>query len=81
MKKEIGKQIKTYRKQKGYKIANMVEETGINKSNYSQIENGKVNFTIDSLSKVCDVLNLSVKLEEQKRGQKQRYDLLGRLRQ
>lgn len=69
MKKDIGNQLREHRKKGGRKIINMVELTGINKSNYSQIENGKINFTIDSLEKICDVLNLSVKLEEQKKGQ------------
>lgn len=74
MKEKIGTQIKEIRKKKGYKISNMVELTGINQSNYSQLENGKVNLTLDSLTKVCDALNLSVKLEEQKEGQKSKYE-------
>lgn len=69
MKEKIGNKIKEVRKKRGYKISKMVELTGINQSNYSQIENGKVNLTIDSLTKVCDVLSLSLKLEEQKEGQ------------
>lgn len=73
MKEVLGKKIKDFRKKKGYTIVDMVELTGINKSNYSHMENGKLNFTLDSLSKICEVLNIDIDLfekEEQKMGQK-----------
>lgn len=69
MRVDVASQIKEYRKKRGYTIDKMVELTGINKSNYSQMENGKLNLTIDSLSKICTVLKVSLKLEEQKKGQ------------
>lgn len=58
IKKEIGKNIKNARKQKGMFQIDVATESGINSSYYSKIERGEVNFSVEKLYKIVRVLEI-----------------------
>lgn len=54
------------RKKKGFTQAYMAEQLGYkDKSSYCLIENGKINPTVDTASKIIKVLGLSSKMAHQ----------------
>lgn len=58
--KNIGKQIKAFRKQAGYKTQkDFAEALGWNPSFISLIESGKQNLTISTLTDILNILHIS----------------------
>ncbi len=59
--KQIGLNIKTYRKQKGadWTQEKLAEQAGINSKHLSGIEQGRYNISIVYLCKIADALNVS----------------------
>lgn len=62
---EIGKKIKNKRLELNLRMDDVAKEVGITRSTLWSIENGKGNYTIDTLLKLLDVLNLSIDIETQ----------------
>jgi len=60
--KIIGKNITRIRKEKGMTQEDLCGVAELDRSHLSEIENGKMNITVKSLSKIAD--GLSVKLNE-----------------
>ena len=59
--KQIGSNIKTYRKQKGagWTQEKLAEQAGINSKHLSDIERGKYNISIAYLCKIANALEVS----------------------
>lgn len=60
----IGQQIAAFRQKRGLSTRQLSELTGINYANINKIENGKYNVSIDIISRICEVLEIEIKLEE-----------------
>lgn len=60
IRKEVGEQIKAARKKAGLSLRDIEEKTGISRNHISRIEQGRYNVTIDTLSTVCEVLNIKL---------------------
>jgi len=56
----IGERIKKLRLQKGLNQVDIYTKIGLSSSYYSEIENGKKNVTIETLEKICKVLDISM---------------------
>lgn len=56
----VGINIKLIRKEKGLSIKDIVEKSGIAKSNYCSIENESVSPTANTLMKIANALNVAV---------------------
>lgn len=61
--KEVGMKLRDAREKSGKSVREVSEETGINISNLSRIENGKYNYGIDMLNKLAKCYGKSVKLD------------------
>ncbi len=59
--KAIGSKLRNLRVSKGITQEDLAYEAGIDYSFYNQIENGKRNTSIKTLSKICRVLKANVK--------------------
>lgn len=57
---DIGKHIKYYRTLKGYSVNKLANLSGISQSYLRDIELGNKNPTVDTLSYICDALNISL---------------------
>lgn len=57
---EVGKRIKTLRKERGFTLADLGENIGLDKSNTHRLEQGK-NFTLLTLVKIAAFLNVHPK--------------------
>jgi transcriptional regulator with XRE-family HTH domain len=57
---EIGRRIKTLRKERGFTLADLGENIGLDKSNTHRLEQGK-NFTLLTLIKIAAFLNVHPK--------------------
>lgn len=55
----LGYILKRVRNIRGYSLTELSVKTGMSKSSLSNIENNKNNPTVDTLSKICDALNIS----------------------
>ncbi|SET46519.1 Helix-turn-helix domain-containing protein [Natronincola peptidivorans] len=56
----IGERIRKMRKEKGYSIMDIKEQTGLSKSTISEVENDKSNPTADTLQKIAKALDVTV---------------------
>jgi len=59
---EIGITIKELRKKKGIRQNRLAEKSGISQTYLSQIENGSRSATLDTLEKICEVLNVPLSI-------------------
>ena len=59
--KNIGVKIRECRTLKGFSIENLANECGIDYSQLSRMELGKVNFSVSFLSKIAKSLNIDPK--------------------
>lgn len=59
----IGKRIAEIRQAKGLSIRQLAEASGVNFANIYKIENGKYNVSIDILGKICQALEVAIKIE------------------
>jgi len=59
---DIGTTIKKLRKKKGIQQNKLAERSGISQTYLSQIENGSRSATIDTLEKICGVLNVPLSI-------------------
>lgn len=57
---EVGRRIKALRKERGFTLADMGENIGLDKSNVHRLEQGK-NFTLDTLIKIAGFLEVHPK--------------------
>ncbi|MDC7290343.1 helix-turn-helix transcriptional regulator [Blautia schinkii] len=57
--KEISRNVKKYRKMKGYTQAQLAELVDISTIHMSHIETGSVSMSLDCLLKICDALDIS----------------------
>lgn len=62
---EIGKKIKNKRLQLNLRMDDVAKEVGITRSTLWAIENGSGNYTIDTLLKLLNLLNLSIEINTQ----------------
>ncbi len=62
---EIGKKIKNKRLQLNLRMDDVAKEVGITRSTLWTIENGSGNYTIDTLLKLLNLLNLSIEINTQ----------------
>ena len=60
---EIGNRIAEIRKQRGLTQTELSEITGLKQVNISKIENGKYGVGIDILNRICNALNVKLKIE------------------
>ena len=56
----LGERIKTLRTAKGFTQEQIADKTGISRQKYARIEKGVNNITLDILSKIATVLNVTV---------------------
>lgn len=61
--KEIGIMLRGAREQCGKTIRDVCEETGINQSNLSRIENGRYNYGIDLLNKLAKCYGKTIRFD------------------
>jgi transcriptional regulator with XRE-family HTH domain len=59
----IGKRISEIRQTKGLSIRQLAEASGVNFANIYKIEKGKYNVSIDILGKICQALEVAIKIE------------------
>lgn len=59
---EIGKTVRSYRKQSGLSQLQLAQLASVGKTVVFDIEKGKTTIQLDSLLKVLDVLNIRLKL-------------------
>lgn len=57
--KLIGKNIKKYRKAKGYTQAQLAEKISISTIHMSHLETGNVSMSVECLIKICDFLDVT----------------------
>jgi transcriptional regulator with XRE-family HTH domain len=60
--KKVGDNIRTYRKAKGLTIEQFANESGLDYSQLSRMELGKVGFNIIYLPKVAEALDIPIEL-------------------
>lgn len=60
-KKKIGLNIKSLRVKKSYKQKDLADFIQISRASIGYIERGEQNFTIETLYKIANVLNVSIK--------------------
>ncbi len=56
----LGNRIKALRNAKGYTQEQLAEQLGVSRQKYARIENGTNSITLDILSKVADILDVTV---------------------
>lgn len=56
----LGSNIRSARKEKGWTQEKLAELSGINDKEVSHIEQGRRNITIDTLVKICNALNVDI---------------------
>jgi transcriptional regulator with XRE-family HTH domain len=56
----IGQKIREYRKNKALKLVNIAERTGLSKPFISEIERGIKSPSIETLSKICSALDITL---------------------
>lgn len=56
----MGSRLRTYRNKKGLSLMSLANELQMSASYLSKVENGTVNVSIDSLSKVCGILCIDI---------------------
>lgn len=56
----FGNTVRSLREEQGYSLRGFAEKTGIHRSYLSEIENGKVNVTLDTLLCLADALDIEV---------------------
>ncbi len=62
---EIGKKLKNKRLQLNLRMDDVAKQVGITRSTLWSIENGNGHYTIDTLLKLLNVLNMSISLDKQ----------------
>lgn len=60
MNKLLGERIKVLRNAKGFTQEEVSEQIGISRQKYARIENGVNSITLDILSKIADILGVTV---------------------
>ena len=69
---EIGKKIKNKRLQLNLRMDDVAKEVGITRSTLWSIENGNGNYTIDTLLRLLNFLNMSIDIDAQEQGARRR---------
>ena len=69
---EIGKKLKNKRLQLNLRMDDVAKKVEITRSTLWSIENGSGNYTIDTLLKLLNVLNMSIDIDEQEQGDRKR---------
>lgn len=59
----IGKKIAVIRKQQGITQEQLSKMTGLSQANICRIENGKYNFSIDTIKKIANALNIEFEIK------------------
>ena len=59
-KSEVGKRLKTLRKERQLTLANLAGQSGVSVSTISKIENGALSPTLDVILKLCDGLGVQI---------------------
>lgn len=62
IRKRVGERLKSLRTEKKISMRELAEKTGMNISNISRIENGKISPTLDVLDKLAQALGTTIKL-------------------
>lgn len=60
---EIGKMITEERNNRSMTIRQLSEASGVDVGNLSKLEHGKQNFTADTLIRICNAMNVRIRLE------------------
>ena len=60
--KRIGNQLKRAREEKGISVRGLAQKSGIDKTQISRIESGRLNTTIDTVTRLAEELNLKLNL-------------------
>lgn len=60
--KRIGEKLKTLRTEQNLSVRQLAEKTGVNISNISRIETGKISPTVDVLDRLAKALGTTIKL-------------------
>ncbi len=69
---EIGENIKNKRLQLNLRMDDVAKEVGITRSTLWSIENGNGNYTIDTLLRLLNLLNMSIDIDAQEQGARRR---------
>lgn len=69
---EIGEKIKSKRLELNLRMDDLARDVGITRSTLWSIENGNGNYSIDTLLKLLNALNMSIDVGEQERGNRKR---------
>ena len=69
---EIGEKIKNKRLQLNLRMDDVAKEVGITRSTLWSIENGNGNYTIDTLLRLLNFLNMSIDIDAQEQGARRR---------
>jgi transcriptional regulator with XRE-family HTH domain len=59
--KKVGNTLRKIRKEKGYSMENLANETEIEYRQLGRIERGEINTSIISLLRICQTLNIEMK--------------------
>lgn len=59
----IGKRVAEIRQEKGLSIRQLAEACGVSAQNITKIEHGRYNVSIDILRKICDALEVELRIE------------------
>lgn len=69
---EIGEKIKNKRLQLNLRMDDVAKEVGVTRSTLWSIENGNGNYTIDTLLRLLNFLNMSIDIDTQEQGIRRR---------
>lgn len=64
LRKDIGAQIKQWRKVRGLTLEQLAQECGLSKQHINRIEQGRYNVTIDTLASILEALGIWINLGE-----------------
>ena len=56
----LSKNIKKYRKEKGWSMHELSRRSGVSTASISRVESGKIKFTIDNVYKIAKSLGISI---------------------
>lgn len=60
----LAARLKAIRDKRGLTVRQLADICGLSRNHISRLEQGRYNFTIDTLSKVCEALGISILLIE-----------------
>ena len=60
--KAVGEQLRAARQAKGLTLRDLADKCGLAFNHIGRIERGRYNLTVDTLAKICEALDLDIKL-------------------